>query len=137
MANPNVQRLYETLVAYEQRDDEKLRQMMDPEGVIYGAPGIVNAGTYYGFEGFQQWISHWEEAWDEINYDIGEIVEVSDSVLVVPAHLVGRGAASGVEIDSTFGWIYQWKDGLLVRYEVHARIEEALEAARKLAAEGA
>jgi ketosteroid isomerase-like protein len=135
MANQNIERFYEALGAYEQGDEERLRQMIHPEGEIYGAPGIINSGTYYGFDGFQQWIGHWEEAWEEISYEVGEIVEVGDSVLVVPAHIVGRGAGSGLEVDSTFGWVYEWKDGLLVRYQVHPSLEEALEAARELAAE--
>ena len=135
MANPNVQRAYEMLAAYQQGDDEKLREVIHPEGETYGAPGIVNAGTYHGFDGFQQWVGQWEEAWDEINYDLGELIEVDEAVLVAPVHVVGRGAGSGVEIDRTFGWLYQWDDGLLVRFQVHPSTEEAVAAAESLVGE--
>ena len=47
--NPNVQRAFDMLVAYQQGDDEKLREVIHPEGEVHGAPGIVNAGTYHGF----------------------------------------------------------------------------------------
>jgi ketosteroid isomerase-like protein len=135
--NPNVERIYQTLVAYQQGDEEGLRQLIHPEGEIYGAPGIVNAGTYYGYEGFRQWVSQWEEAWEEISYELGEIVEVDEAVLVAPVHIVGRGAGSGLEIDRTFAWLYQWKDGKMFRYQVHPSVEEGLEAARGLAEEPA
>jgi ketosteroid isomerase-like protein len=133
VTNSNVQLVYETLVAYQQGDEETLRRLMHPEGQVYGAPGMVNTGTYHGWDGFRQWVSQWEEAWDEISYELGELVEVDESVIVAPVHIVGRGASSGVEIDTTFGWLYRWEDGLLTRYEVHPSLEEALEAARELA----
>jgi ketosteroid isomerase-like protein len=135
--NPNVQRAFDMLVAYQQGDDEKLREVIHPEGEVHGAPGIVNAGTYHGFEGFQQWVSQWEEAWDEISYELGELVEVDEAVLVAPVHIVGRGAGSGVEIDRTFGWLYQWEDGLLVRFHVYPSTEDAVAAAQGLVRERA
>jgi len=135
MANPNEQRVYEMVAAYQQGDDEALQRVIHPEGEIYGAPGIINAGTYHGFDGFQRWVRQWEEAWGEINYDLGEIVEVDESLLVIPVHIVGRGAASGVEIDMTFGWLYEWEDGLVIRFQVHPSFDQAMEAAEELFAE--
>jgi ketosteroid isomerase-like protein len=67
----NVELVYETLGAYLRGDEETLRALMHPEAETYGHPEIVNAGTYHGFDGFQRWIREWEEAWDEINYDLG------------------------------------------------------------------
>jgi ketosteroid isomerase-like protein len=132
MANPNVQLVYEVLSAYERGDEETQRRLMDPELEVYGAPGIVNAGTYEGYEGFQRWTSQWEEAWDEISYELGEIIEVDDAFLVAPVHVVGRGAVSGLEIDSVFGWLYEWRDGRSVRFHTYASVDDALEAARRL-----
>jgi ketosteroid isomerase-like protein len=137
MGNPNVERVYELLAAYLQGNEERVRQLIDPEGEIYGAPGIVNSGTYGGYEGFRQWVSQWEEAWAEISYDLGEIVEVDESMLVVPVHVVGRGASSGVEIDTVFGWLYEWRDGLATRFHVYPTVEDATEAAARLAGEHA
>jgi ketosteroid isomerase-like protein len=135
MTRTNVEVVYEMLAAYESGDEETLRELIHPEGEIYGHPEIVNAGTYYGFEGFQQWVREWEEAWDEISYDLGELVEVGAGFLVAPVHVVGRGAGSGVEIDSVFGWMYELRDGRSVRFHVYPSVEVALAAARKLAEE--
>jgi ketosteroid isomerase-like protein len=137
MANPNIQRVYEMLAAYTQGDDEKLREWIAPDGEIYGAPGIVNAGTYYGYEGFQKWIAQWTEAWSEESFELGEFIEVDESVLVVPAHVTGRGAASGLEIDQVFGWLYEWNDGQATRFHVYATVEDALDVGRRLVAERA
>jgi ketosteroid isomerase-like protein len=137
MANPNVQRVYEMLAAYERGDEDKLRESIDPAGEVHGAPGLVNSGTYYGYEGFRQWIDQWREAWDEERFELGEIVEVDESVLVVPAHVTGRGASSGLEIDQVFGWLYEWRDGRATKFHVYVTVEEAMEAAGRLVAERA
>jgi ketosteroid isomerase-like protein len=133
MANPNVERVYELLAAYMQGDEAKLRDSIDPEAETYGAPGIVNAGTYHGYDGFLHWSRHWEEAWDEIGYELLEVNEVSDSIVVVPVRAVGRGAGSGLEIDTVFGWMYEFRDGLLTRFHVYPTADDALDAARRLA----
>jgi hypothetical protein len=132
MSSANVELVQKVLGAYLTGDEGTLRSMIPPEGEIYGAPGIINAGTYHGFEGFQQWVRQWEEAWDEINYEPGEMIEVSDSFVVVPAHIVGTGAGSGLEIDSVFGWMYEFQDGKTVRFHTYATVDDALEAARRL-----
>jgi ketosteroid isomerase-like protein len=131
----NVELVYEVLAAYQQGDEETLRARMDPEVEIYGHPEIVNAGTYHGFEGFKRWTREWEEAWDEISYEPREMIEVGESLLVVPIQIVGRGAGSGVEIDSVFGWLYEWHDGRSTRFHVYPTVEDALEAAKRLAAQ--
>jgi ketosteroid isomerase-like protein len=135
MSNPNAALVYEILGAYQEGDEDKLRSLMHPEAEVRGAPGLINAGTYYGYDGFQEWIRQWDEAWDEINYELGEIVEVDENVLVVPVRTVGRGAGSGIEIDSVFGWLYQWEDGLSRRFHVYPDVETAVEAGRRIAAE--
>jgi ketosteroid isomerase-like protein len=133
MANPNVERVYDLLAAYMQGNEEKLRDSTDPAAETYGAPGIVNAGTYHGYDGFLQWSRQWEEAWDEISYELLEVVEVRESIVVVPVHTVGRGAGSGVEIDTVFGWMYEFRDGLVTRFHVYPTVDDALDAARRLA----
>jgi hypothetical protein len=41
----------------------------------------------------------------------------------------------GVEIDSVFGWMYEFRDGRGTRFHVYQTVESALDAARKLADE--
>ena len=61
------------------------------------------------------------------------MIEVGDNLVVVPAHIVGRGAGSGLETDSVFGWMYEFRDGQAVRFHAYASVDDALEAARSLA----
>ena len=93
---------------------------------------LPNSSWFQWVAGFQQWIGQWEEAWDEVSYDLQEPIEVGTSIVVVPAHIVARGAGSGLEIDSVFGWLFQFRDGRAVRYHAYVSLEEALEAAGTL-----
>jgi ketosteroid isomerase-like protein len=132
MSSGNVELVQRVLGAYLTGDEDTLREMIPPDAEVYGDPGIINAGTYHGYEGFQQWVRQWEEAWDEINYELLELIEVGDSFVVVPAHIVGKGAVSGLEIDSVFGWMYEFKDGKTARFHTYATVDDALKAARRL-----
>jgi len=131
MSSSNVELVQKMLGAYVSGDEKTLQAMIAPNGEIHGAPGLLNAGTYYGFAGFQEWIKQWEEAWDGVRYELGEAIEVG-SIVVIPTRIVGRGAGSGVEIDSEFGWLYEFRDGQAVRFHAYVNVDEALEAARRL-----
>jgi ketosteroid isomerase-like protein len=133
MSSSNVELVQRMVGAYLSRDEDNLQAIIDPAAEIYGAPGLINSGTYIGYEGFQQWIRQWEEAWEEVNYDLQEMIDVGDSIVVVPAHVIGRGAGSGVEIDSVFGWLFEFRDGRAVRFHAYVSPEEALESAKALA----
>jgi ketosteroid isomerase-like protein len=129
----NVELVYAALAAYQRGDQDELRGLMDPDIEVHGESGLINAGTYHGFEGFLEWIAEWEEAWDPVNYELLEPIEIGESLLVVPVHTVGRGAVSGVEIDSVFGWLYEIRDGRSTRFHVYVTVDRALEVARELA----
>jgi SnoaL-like domain len=123
------------LVAYLAGDEDTLRDMIGSDGEIYGDPGIINAGTYHGFDGFQEWIKHWEEAWGNVNYELGEPIAVGQDFTVFPAHITGRGAGSGVEIDRVFGWMYEFHGDRVARFHVYPTVDDATKAAQRLADE--
>jgi ketosteroid isomerase-like protein len=132
MANPNLALIQEALIAYQAGDLDRLRELFDPEIEIVGGNGLINAGTYHGFEGFLDWIRQWEEAWDPVNYELQEVTEVTDSLFVVAVHTVGRGAGSGIPIDGIFGWLYEITNGRATRFHTYISVDEALEIANRL-----
>jgi ketosteroid isomerase-like protein len=132
MSAGNVELVQKLLGAYVSGDEEALRALIHPETEVHGGPGLINSGTYIGYDGFRRWIGQWEEAWDEVRYDLQEPIEIGDSIVVIPAHIVARGAGSGVEIDEVFGWLFEFREGRAARYHAYVSLDEALEAAKAL-----
>jgi ketosteroid isomerase-like protein len=133
MPKSNTQLLIEAFAANESGDQEALRELMDPEIEIYAEPGMINSGRYSGWDGWIEWTSQWNDAWEEISYEPLEFIEVGDSVVVAPTRVVGRGAGSGVEIDRVFGYLYELRDGKGIRFHTYGSKERALEVAEELA----
>ena len=131
----SAQRIYRLLGAYLENDEEKLRGMIHPQGEVRGGPGLINEGTFYGYDGLREWLRQWEDAWDEINYEPGEVIEVDENLIVVPVRTVGVGAVSGMRIDGVFGWLYEWDGDLATRFHVYPDLDSALEEAKRIAAE--
>jgi ketosteroid isomerase-like protein len=136
MSATNAELVRAVLGAYVSGDEQALRDLMDPDVEIYAEPGLINAGTYHGIDGFFEWIDQWEEAWDEIEYELGEPIDVDERFIVMPVRIIGRGAGSGLQTDSTFGWMYEWVNGRSTRFHVYSSAEGAVEAAKHLAGSG-
>jgi ketosteroid isomerase-like protein len=130
----NAELVVEALTAYQQGQDETVRGFMHPEVEIYSEPGMINAGTFRGFDGFKRWSRQWEEAWDEIRYEPVEFIEVNEWLLVAAVRVTGRGAGSGLEVDRTFGYLYEIRAGRATRLHLYESADKALEAARAIQA---
>ncbi len=132
MSSANAEFVGRMLAAYLAGDAETLRAAMAADGEIYGAPGLINSGTYHGYEGFRQWIEQWEEAWGGVDYELLDPFDFGETIVVIPVRITGRGAGSGLEVDSTFGWLWQIRDEKMIRFHAYAAVDEALEAAERL-----
>jgi uncharacterized protein (TIGR02246 family) len=65
------------------------------------------------------------EAWESYRLELERVEDIGDRVLLIVRE-VGRGRASGVEIDSRWGYVLTVADGLIVRVEAYRDGEEAL-----------
>lgn len=122
--------------AYARGDDETLRELFDPEIEVYAEPGVLNAGTFVGWEGWNAWTAQWEEAWDRITYEPREIIPFDDERVLVPVHVVGIGKGSGVEVSDDNCYLFEIRDVKLARFHLYRTKENALAAAERLAARG-
>ena len=70
----------------------------------------------------------WAEAWEEIEYTPGEFTEADDTV-VVGVLYEGRGKGSGVRTEGRFWYLFKYRNGRLLRWELYPERAQALEAA--------
>jgi ketosteroid isomerase-like protein len=57
----------ESLAAYQRGDEDTLRRLLDPEAEICSEPGMINSGTYRGFDGIPDLYETAEKALDAVH----------------------------------------------------------------------
>jgi uncharacterized protein len=68
----------------------------------------------------------WLAGWDFWRADADEFLEIGDYVVVLASYH-GRGKGSGVEIEQQGAHVFKLRDGKVVRLEIFASRERALE----------
>jgi ketosteroid isomerase-like protein len=71
--------------------------------------------------------NQWLDTWDEHRFDLEQILEEGDSV-VVAVHIAARGKGSGVEVDIRFYAHFRLHDDKVIYIYDHADRTAALEA---------
>ena len=95
---------------------------------IVTAPEIPDAGTYRGGEA-RTWMNTWVESFDSLTFELVEIFDAGDRVMV---ELVQRGtpkSGSGPSVTVRTWWITTWSEGTPTRGELFLSRRHAFEAA--------
>jgi uncharacterized protein len=94
---------------------------------VVGA-GAITGGIYAGREAAARWFSSWYGAFRPgYRIEIEDPFEVAGHVVVVNHHR-GVGRTSGVATERSRCNVYQLRDGLIVRTDIHPHLDEALAA---------
>ena len=87
------------------------------------------ATVYRGHDGVRQLWRETDEIVSEIHYEIVDVSELGDRVVAV-GHIRIRGTESGAETRSPIGYVFEFKDGKVIRMQSDFDPNQALEAAR-------
>jgi ketosteroid isomerase-like protein len=93
-----------------------IEQICDPEIEWIEAPERIDSTTRRGHEGVVESFRNWLDQWEEYSVEVGEIEDHGDCVLVAGKE-TGRGAGSGVGVDSPIWCVVRFRDGKIIRYE--------------------
>jgi ketosteroid isomerase-like protein len=113
------------IAAYNAGDREAPFELFSPEVVIYTPPGLANAGTYRGFDGYWTWLRQWEEAWEHFEMEIDAIEPVGERHVVAAVIQTGIGRGSGMEVKMRAGYVFDVEDRRCVYFAVHSSPETA------------
>jgi ketosteroid isomerase-like protein len=125
MSRENVEIVRRMMWAFE-NDADAFKSFLSPDGVWF--PFEDNHSPTYGIEGAMRVRTQWLDAWDEVRSEIEEVVAEHDNV-VASVHIVGRGKASGAEVDVRIHFHFKVRDGKVVYTFEYLDKSEALEAA--------
>lgn len=126
----NVDRLRELFARFNETGE------LDSHGVhldveLHDRPDVPDGRVWQGIDGVRAFFDKTAESFDPIRWEPREFIATGRHV-VVRAHVVAYGAASGTPIEADEAQLWTFRDGLIVRLQAFPTIEEAYATARAL-----
>ena len=103
MSEENVELVRRALDAWNQQDEETALQLFSPDAELDASGRILNPDIYTGIDGLMRFRRDIAEAWDRFEVEIEDLFD-SGSLVVVFVRSLGKGRASGIEVDFRSAW---------------------------------
>ena len=110
MPQINAEQVRTAYEALSRHDPEGFVELLHEDVEFRNPDYAIEPGTRHGREAFIQALERGWEVIQEVSYDIDEIVEEGD-VIVVTGRTTGRGARGGVPVKTPFGHVLELRDG--------------------------
>jgi ketosteroid isomerase-like protein len=120
--------LQEGVDAFNRGEAEPALAIFAEDVECHVAPDLMNAGTYHGHDGYLTMVRGWGEAWESVTAEIVSTEDLPHSHLLVEIHQQAVGAISGVPVELTLYWLFQFVDGRVTRFHLYADREAAIAA---------
>ena len=103
--------------------------LLAPDARLVNAPGSPFTVAATGPEGMREWLENVDEAFEEWEPRVGDVLDAPGDKVVVLNHMWGRGRGTGVEVEMELNLVYTVTDGKITQLEGYYTSDEALEAA--------
>lgn len=120
----------EGMEAFNRGDLDALVSIFDERLESRVGPGLANAGTWRGSEGFGQMITTWGEAFKTQRNTIVSFSHPDEHHVIAEVHQEAVGAGSGVPVEMTLYYLFEIRNGRAVRLHMYPDREAALCAVR-------
>jgi ketosteroid isomerase-like protein len=128
MSRENVERFRRGMEAFLRHDIEPLLATSHPEVEWYPFSAQVEGDVaYQGHDGIRRWWANLNATFEEFEASIDDVRDRRETVLAL-----GRLRArfrSGITLDTEMGWVFRFRDGLVVWGRAFQSHAEAIEAA--------
>jgi ketosteroid isomerase-like protein len=128
MSEENVEIIRRGWDAYARGDLDAMLAFFAEDMVTVRDPNLLDRGSYRGREGMLESLFEWAESFDEFNQFPVEHIDAGDKV-VTRVRQEAAGAQSGVPVATDTWFVFTLRDRKVVRFELFATEEAALEAA--------
>jgi uncharacterized protein len=129
MSQENVEIVRRLIEAWNSNEQDEAIAIVDPEVVLDATRRRVNPKTYTGMQGMRRMLADRDEVWGEFRMEPDEVLDAGDRVVAI-GRWVAKGKGSGIEVQQPVAHVFTLQDGRVVRVEISATRDEALEAAR-------
>ncbi len=132
MAQENVDAVRALFAYWERGEWQASAELFNPDfEAIFSATAFPDPGSYRGARRTLDAWRAWLEAWENFSLELEETIGLGTRVVALN-RLRGRGKASGIDVDSEVGCIFDCADGRITRM-VFCDRQQALEAAGRSA----
>ena len=134
MSQKNVEVVRDLAEAFLRGNIERAFDFYDPE-IEWDASRFVEvipdiAGTFHGHEAIRGFWQRWLEAWRDLSFEIEDIRDAGDEIVLLIGSQRQWGRRTGIETDAPpYAWVFTFRDDTIVRAAFYPTQEEALEAA--------
>jgi ketosteroid isomerase-like protein len=134
MSQENVEIVRTLAEGFQRRQHERAFEFYDPE-IEWDASNVGQlipdlAGVYRGHEGVRTYWRRWLSAWSDLHFDIQDVVDAGDQVVLLVRNQRQWGRHSGIATEfPPYGMVFTIRDGKVIRWESFPDQESALEAA--------
>src|SRR3954451_467814 len=100
--------------------------------------GLFLDGVFFGQEGVRAALEEVESDWEDLSYDLIDLIEIGPRVLVL-LRMRARVRDSQAELDAQVAHVWEFRDGRAVRWDVygdHASGRRAFNGARSVQGPG-
>jgi ketosteroid isomerase-like protein len=129
MSQENVESLRRSTDAFNRRDKAAWLATFDPAAEVFPARDWPEHAVIRGAEAIWAFYAEVTGAWEEGEFEFGEIIEAGTDKLVANVRREARGKTSGAAVAFDYWAVTTFRDGKQVRGEWFAHRDEALEAA--------
>src|SRR5262245_2362093 len=127
MSEENVERMRESIEAFNRNDIPGLLRLMDPE-IKFEHRLAALEGKFTGPEAVAEWLADLAEAFDDGQVHCSDIRDLGDRVLALGT-VRATGTGSGVETELPYTVVARSRNGLITHFTDYGDKEKALEAA--------
>jgi ketosteroid isomerase-like protein len=130
MVRENVEVVLRVLRRINEQDLDAATEDIDPEAEFdWSDSEAPDSGVYRGHAAWQAWIRGREEGFSGLRFDTTEVIDAPPDSVVVVARLLGRGRASGIEVDALGASVWTLRHGVVTALRLYQTRDAALEAA--------
>ncbi len=127
MSQENVEIVLRGVAAMNRGDPEAFDALCDARFEMHLVGPIGEPVRYVGTDGVFQFFRDMSESWAEWGFEVERARDLGHHVLIT-GRQVGRGRASGIEVDSPRACVVALRDGAVTELRYFAEPADALEA---------
>ena len=130
MAGENVEIILTGWRAVNRGDLDTLRGLFDPKIEWRESEDLPDAAVYHTCDGALRSIDNFSAVFGELEWELADVIDIEDEVLVLARATGGRDSGSGVPVEIRVAGIWKLRDGLIVRVQWYLDWQKAVRAFR-------